>query len=211
MVSCHIQDIRWWGLTPLQNCSRSHLIGQSFTGDEWKQVYRTFLSILADLTNVVVWMVSTRSLISKSPSPFINPLVTVPRAKSRFLSFFSFSFNFTLWSSGTEKSTILQVFFFLSGRLAEIRRSVWILKSQRSSYVSFFWKYSGLCIYRLFVWSNLNFLHSSQWVTLPTQPILVLFSFFANLLHSLIMWLIDLSLSPHNLHLQFCCVLCILA
>ena len=37
-------------------------------------------SILANLNNAVVWMVSTHSFISKSSSPCINPLVTVPRA-----------------------------------------------------------------------------------------------------------------------------------
>ena len=41
---------------------------------------RTFLSILAVLDNVVVWMVSTRPQTSKSSSPFCNPLVTVPNA-----------------------------------------------------------------------------------------------------------------------------------
>ena len=69
----------------------------------------------------------------------------------------------------------------------------------------------GLCIYHLFVWSNWNFLHNSQWITLPTQVCLVLYSFCANLLHSLIMWLIVSSLLPLNLHLLFCCVLFILA
>ena len=44
------------------------------------QVSRILLSILADLNNAVVWMVSTPPLISKSSSPFINPFVTVPRA-----------------------------------------------------------------------------------------------------------------------------------
>ena len=57
------------------------------------QVFRIFLSILAVLNNVVVWMVSTRPPISKSSSPFSNPLVTVP------------------------KSTILQVLFFFFGWL----------------------------------------------------------------------------------------------
>ena len=49
-----------------------------------------------------------------------------------------------------------------------------------------------------------------QWITLPTQLCLVLYSFCANLLHSLIMCLMVLSLSPHSLHLLFFCVLSIL-
>ena len=77
-------------------------------------------------------------------------------------------------------------------------------------YVSFSGTATGFCIYPLFVWSNLNFLHISQWITLPTQSCLDLYSFCANLLHSLIMWLIVSSLSPHNLHLLFCCLLSIL-
>ena len=44
------------------------------------QISTTFLSILADLNNAVVWMVSTRPLITKSCRTFINPLVTVPHA-----------------------------------------------------------------------------------------------------------------------------------
>ena len=93
------------------------------------QVSRTLLSILAVLDNAVVWMVSTHPPTSKSSSPFSNPLVTVPNApitigiivtcmfhsffnslaRSRYLSFFSHSFSFILWSVGTAKSTILQV------------------------------------------------------------------------------------------------------
>ena len=97
------------------------------------QVSWTFLNILTDLINAVVWTVSTPPLISKSSSFCINPLVTVPRApitvgiittfmfygfffyslaRSRYLSFFSHSLNFTLRSAGTAKSTILQVLFF---------------------------------------------------------------------------------------------------
>ena len=53
--------------------------------------------------------------------------------------------------------------------------------------------------------------HYSQWITLPTQSCLVLYSFCDNLLHLLIMWLIVSSLTPHNLLLLFCCVLSILA
>ena len=69
----------------------------------------------------------------------------------------------------------------------------------------------GLCIFHLLVWSNLNFLHIYRWITLPTPSRLVLYSFCANLLHSLIMGLMVSSLSPHSLHLLFCWVLSILA
>ena len=96
------------------------------------QISRTLLSILTVLSNAVVWMVLARPLISKSSSPFINPLVTVPKAlitfgiivtfmfhsffnsltRSRYLSIFSLYLNFNLWSVGTAKSIILQVLFF---------------------------------------------------------------------------------------------------
>ena len=65
-----------------------------------------------------------------------------------------------------------------------------MLKSHRSLWMSSSMTGAGLCIYHLLVWSNLNFLHISQWITLPTQSCLALYSFCANLLHSLIMWLI---------------------
>ena len=103
-------------------------------------------------------------------------------------------------------------FFFLliiimSRLLAEIKWSVSMSKSHRSLCVSFSRTAVGLCIYHLLVWSNLNFLH----ITLPTQSYLLLYSFCANLRHSLIMWLLVSSLSTHCLHLIFCCVLSILA
>ena len=67
-------------------------------------------------------------------------------------------------------------FFFLliikSGLQADIKWSVCMSKSHRSLYESFSWTDTGLCIYHLFVWSNLNFLHISQWITLPTQSCL---------------------------------------
>ena len=126
------------------------------------QVSRTLLSILAVFNNAVVWMVSTRSPTSESSRPLNNPLVTVTkapitigiivnfmfhsffnsRARSRYLSLFSRSFSFILWSATTAKSTILQVFLLLiiirSGRLAEIRRSDCISKSHRSLCVCHF-------------------------------------------------------------------------
>ena len=96
-----------------------------------------------------------------------------------------------------------------SGRLAEIRWSIWISKSHRNLCMSFSRTDSWLCIYHLYICSNFNFLHNSLWITLPTQSCLVLYSFCANLLH----WLMRLFasfLSPHNVRLLFFGVLSIL-
>ena len=46
-------------------------------------------------------------------SPFVCFFFSSP-ARSRYLSLFSLYFNFTLWSAGTSKSTILQVLLFFS-------------------------------------------------------------------------------------------------
>ena len=183
----------------------------------------------------VFWTVSTRPVISTSSGSCTNRLWIVSRApitigiivtfmfnsfynfqtRSWYLSLFSHSFNFTLWYAGIANFTALQVLSFLliiirSGRLAEIKWSFYISKSQTSLCISFSSTDSGLCLYHLFVWSNFNFLHNSQWIILPTQSCLVLYSSCANLQHSLILWLIVSSLSPHNQHLLFCCVLSIL-
>ena len=92
-----------------------------------KSLSRTLLSILSVFNNAVVWVVSTRPPTSKSSWLFKNLLVTVPNApittgiiiifmfhsfsnslaRSRYLSLFSRSFSFILWSAGTAKSTII--------------------------------------------------------------------------------------------------------
>ena len=104
----------------------------SLSDSESPQVSRTGLRILAVLSNDVVWIVSTRLPTSKSSRPFNHPLVIVPNApitigtivtfmfhnffnslaRSRYLSFFSHSFRYILWSAGTVKSSILQILFF---------------------------------------------------------------------------------------------------
>ena len=59
-------------------------------------------------------------------------------------------------------------------------------KSHRSLCVLFSRTGAGLCIYHLFVCLNFNFFHSCQWTILPTQPCLVLYSFCAYFLRSLL-------------------------
>ena len=125
----------------------------SLSDSKSPQVSRTLLSILAVLSNAVIWRVSTRPPTSKSSRPFNNLLVIVPKApitictivtvmfhsifnslaRSKYLSF-SLSFRSILWSAGTAKSTILQILFLFllimrSGLLAGIRWSVCMLKS----------------------------------------------------------------------------------
>ena len=98
------------------------------------QVSRTLLSILTVLNNAIVWMVSIRPPASKSSSPFNNPLVTVPMApitidiiatfifhrffnslaRSSYLSLFSLSVSFILFSRYS-KVDCLQVLFFVVG------------------------------------------------------------------------------------------------
>ena len=153
-------------------------------------VSRTLLSILVDLNNSVVWMVSTCPSTSNTSSPLSKPLWSVPRApitigiiitltfpsflsspaRSEYFSLFSLSFIFTLWSAGTSKlhytaSSLFSSFFFLLnitrfGLLAGIRWSVWISKSQRILCASF--KDRFWFVHIIFgKCSNFSFLHNS--------------------------------------------------
>ena len=100
------------------------------TNQPTNQVSRTLLIVLADLNSSVVWIVSTRFVIFNSsdplmtkPSSSITIGITVTSifhffffsslARSKYLSLFSPSFNFILWSDGTAKSTIRQVPCFI--------------------------------------------------------------------------------------------------
>ena len=88
----------------------------SLSDSKSPQVFRTLLSILAVLSNAVIWIVSTRPPTSYASRPFNNPLIIVPKApitigtivtfmfhsffnslsRSRYLYFFSHSFSFIL-------------------------------------------------------------------------------------------------------------------
>ena len=194
-------------------------VSQCFLTRVWVTVsLKSFLSILTDLNDVVVWIVVIRPLSSISSSPCTNSLVTVSRVPitivitvvfmfHSFILFFSitsqgrgtylsFRFLSILWqcSQFCKLSLFIYLFIYLlrtftwSDRLAEIRWFVCISKSQRTLCVLISRIDSRLCIYHLFVSSNFNFLHNFQSVTSPTPSFLVLHSFCANLLHSLIMW-----------------------
>ena len=92
------------------------------------QVSRTLLSILADLNNAEVWIITIRPPISNFSSSLSNPcqvhqsqlVPTSPScstsffsslARSKYLPLFSFSLIFTPWSARSAKLTI-QVLFF---------------------------------------------------------------------------------------------------
>ena len=196
------------------------------------QVSRTLLSILAVFNNAVICMVSNHLPTSKSSWSFNNYLVTVPKApitigtivtfmfyiffnslaRSRYLSFFSHSFSFILWSAGTAKSTILQIFFYLliiirSGLLPEIRWSVCMSKSHRSLCMSFSWRGAGLCIYHLFVRSNLNLLHISQFIII----IIIIKIIIINIIYSLRVfhWSLSDGNSPQLSRTLLCIILII--
>ena len=120
-------------------------------------------------------------LNSKSSNPCINPLVIVPRPPitigitvtfmfHRFFQFptkvqvlillftffqlyFVVSRNSKVYNSA---NSLFLLFLIINryDRLAEIRWSVYIFKSQRSLCVSSSTMDSELCIYHLFLWSN---------------------------------------------------------
>ena len=149
-------------------------------------VSRTLFSIRANLIHAVVSMVSTRVFISNSSSLF--PILWWPYRAHR-LRLVSPSLSCCIFFQSSSKVQMLIslfaffqfysveqqfLFYFLltitrSDRLAEIRWSVCISKSSRTLCISFSRTDSGLYIYYL------NFLHNSQWITLPTQLCLILF------------------------------------
>ena len=106
-------------------------------------------------------------------------------------SLFSFLFFFFCW---------LSLDLFVWPRLGDL----FVSQNPRESCESHSLGRIGGCAY--VVRSNFNFLHKSQCITFLTQLCLVLYPFCANLLHSLIIWLIVSFLSPYNLRLLFCCI-----
>ena len=159
-------------------------------------------------------MVSTCHLIFKSANPLVNPLVTVPRApiiigttvtlmfhsfsnflaRSKYLSFFSLSYNFILWSAGTPMSTIWHVFFFFCWLLQGL--VVWprlndpfVSQNPRGVCASHSPEQMLGCAYTI-CW----YCQNSISCTISWGWCLVLGSFCTNLMHSLIMWNVSFTL-----------------
>ena len=106
----------------------------SLWGSKSLLISRILLTILADLYNVVFWMVSIRPSVSNSSSLLTKFFETVPSApltisitvtfmlhsifsslaKSKNLWLFSFYLIFIHWSAVTTRSTLRQVLVFFS-------------------------------------------------------------------------------------------------
>ena len=111
-------------------------------------------------------------------SPLLFCSIVFPVLLQGLGTYLSFLFPSVLFCCQPERqNSLFDTSFFLnitrSGRLAEIKWSVCISKSQRTLCVLFSRTDSGLCIYHLFIWPNLNFLHNSQLITLSTLSCLV--------------------------------------
>ena len=138
------------------------------------------ISILSDLHNAVVGMVSIWPLISKSSNPLCSALIFVScklisigitvtfkfhnlfssPAWPRYLSLFFLSFNFTPLSSGTEKSIILN-FFGLSLGLVIWPRLCDLFVSQKPKELCISYSRVFYHIYQPLrsgrIWHNVNF------------------------------------------------------
>ena len=137
---------------------------------------------MTDVSNAVVWMVSSHLLISKSSSPCIKTLVTVPNEPMTIgitviFMFHSFSvlkvlislfafLQFYLEVSRNGKVHPSTLFFLLTiirtGRLAHIRWSICISKSHRFCVSHFPWQIL-VCAYTIYFYGQIL----SSW-TIPS-------------------------------------------
>ena len=160
------------------------------------QVSRTLLSILTNLNNDFVWMVSILPQISNSSSFLSEPFGTIPSgpitigitvtlmfhtsfsslARFKYLPIF---FTFFHFHSVNQNSKILYTassllffsgfFLLINCRFGLLRWCICISKSQRILCISFSRTDSGLWIPHLVVWLNFNLLHNLLWIAFPTQ------------------------------------------
>ena len=84
----------------------------SLSSNRFPQVSRTLLSILTDLKKAVVWMFSTRPLISMSSSSFTKPLVTVPKAPITIGLTVTFMFHSFFFQFPSKAEVLIFLFTF---------------------------------------------------------------------------------------------------
>ena len=96
-----------------------------------------------------------------------------------------------------------------SGILLCISWSLCSVKSHSNLHLSFFSPISGLCSHYFSFTYIPHFLHISQWIFAPNQSCCLLYSFWANSLHSLNTWFTLSSAFPQILQLQLSEVLSI--
>ena len=153
----------------------------------WSLLVLCFLS-LPVLLPILWWLYWVLQLELVSPSPSCSCA-----SSAVFQFYFVVSRDCQIHNSA--RSVFIIIIIARSDRLAEIRCSICISKSLKSLFASFSKTDSGLYIYYLLVWSDVNFLHNSQWITFPIQSYLVLDSFYADLLHSLFLGVFHASAS----------------
>ena len=155
----------------------------SLSDSKSPHVSRTRLRILAVLSNVVIWIVSTRSPTSKSYWPFNNPFVIVPKApitigttvtfmfhsffnslaRSRYLSFLSHSCRFILWTARTANYYYLLIRAFHISVCWWFFTGVWVTASLLKS--------PGLFLVSRPFWIMLSFGWSPLVRQLPSPPV----------------------------------------
>ena len=161
------------------------------------QVSRTLFSILAVLNNVVVWMVSLVRQLSSPPVPRVILNLLYRKHQSQLVYFSpSCSTIFNSLARSSYPSLYIFQFYSVGSRNSKVDNFAnfflffcWLLYglvfwprlgdlSVHQSPIGVYESYSrtgtGLCIHHLFVWSNLNFLHISQLIPIPTQSCLIL-------------------------------------
>ena len=202
----------------------------SLRDNKFSQVSRILLSILSDLNNTVVWMTSISPLIPKSSRAFTNlpirsgliqvhqlQLVSLPTF-SPFLVLWKildiylyFCFLLILFCGLPGRPSLLfGRFSFLltitrSGRLAGIRISICISKSQRSLCVSSPLKNFRVVHKPLVLMVKFKFLAQIT-VDDISHPVMSCLTCFLCWFAAFAIRLIVSSLSPHNLHLLVCSV-----
>ena len=189
-VSSGLQDSSQYSGRPQQCCSLDGLDSPSDF-----QLFQSPFQAFDTVPGVPITIGITVTLVLYSFLSFL--------ARSKYLSFFSTSLIFTLWSTETTKSTIRLVPFFSNYYK--------VCSSDRNLVICLYFKIPKNFM-RFIHWdgfwfvhiafgnmTRFNFLHSPRWIIFPAQLIQVLYSFCASLLLSL-MWLNVSSLSPHNLH-----------